>query len=430
MPVPAPESSGCGKKLSYLWIIDLSFAARLHHGGLLRYLNLSRELVAQGHTVTFAVYYQDDRERSIEWLNSLRDEGVFTNHCAVVVDRSVPRWRRCATLLLPFRLHYYAIRPFIHQVTAAIQSLLREHPADVVIVSSRVFLFVAHRIGLPVCIGDFSDSATLATWRELAQNLRRGKLAAASRHARDLLHCFFHEMYSSRNYTANIIVSPVDKRIFDLVGARRKNVCIANGVRTGVDLARVVKIPGQLIFSGAMDFPPNRDGALWFLDRVFPLVLRRFPQVTFVIAGANPPPALLSRANSNVLVPGYLPDLNLAIAQSALYVAPLVSGSGFKNKVAESIANGTYLIGTTYAVEFLEPDLRALITVRDDPAGMAAAIGEFLSDPVAFDGKLSRLTQIVTGRFSWPARAAELVALSQALIRGSAATADPDVLKS
>jgi hypothetical protein len=31
-------------------------------------------------------------------------------------------------------------------------------------------------------------------------------------------------------------------------------------------------VKGQLIFTGNMDFPPNYQSALWFIDEVFPLL--------------------------------------------------------------------------------------------------------------------------------------------------------------
>ena len=87
------------------------------------------------------------------------------------------------------------------------------------------------------------------------------------------------------------------------------------------------------IFSGRMDFPPNYQSALWFIDRVLPRVTAKEPAVELVIAGPNPVPGLRARSGANVRVTGYTDDLGADIAASQLYVAPMVSGSGFKNKV-------------------------------------------------------------------------------------------------
>ncbi|MGD1074327.1 MAG: glycosyltransferase family 4 protein [Bryobacteraceae bacterium] len=396
---------------AYLWIIDLSYANRLHNGGLLRYFNLSRELLAKGHAVYFAVRLEDNqRAKSLEWLESLRADGAFTGCCELVPDASVKRWNRTATLLLPFGLHQRAIRPFIASATDAISAAVSRYSPDVVIVSSLYYIFVAHEFTERPSIGDFSDSLSLYRWREFRLAFTQRRFRQALSALRDGYHFFFREMHSSRRYAANIVVSPVDKRVFDRIGDARKNVCIANGVRIP-DITAVAKNPRQIVFSGAMNFAPNFDGALWFLDRVFPLVLEKLPDTKMVIAGAKPDPKLLARARANVIVPGFVPDLNRVLAESALYVAPLMSGSGFKNKIVEAAVNGTYVIGTTFAVEFLEPAIRDLIVVCDDPREMARAICDFLDQPERYQDKLRRLRETVLRSFSWPAQADELIRL-------------------
>jgi len=177
-----------------------------------------------------------------------------------------------------------------------------------------------------------------------------------------------------------------------------------------------VKNPHQIIFSGVMDFAPNFEGSLWFLDHVFPIVLKKLPQATFVIAGARPVPALAARAGPNVKITGFVEDLNAAIAQSALYVAPLVTGCGFKNKVVEAISNGTYVIGTRFAAEFLDPEIASLVTVRDNPAEMAEAICDYFANPAPYVEKLNRLRQTLIEQFSWEAKAAELAQIADSAI--------------
>ncbi len=101
-------------------------------------------------------------------------------------------------------------------------------------------------------------------------------------------------------------------------------------------------------------------------ERVFPLVRQRIPEARIALVGPNPVQQLRAHASDHVEVPGFATDLNLEIARSALYIAPLITGSGFKNKIAEALANGTYVIGTSMAAEFLEPAIRAQLIVVDE----------------------------------------------------------------
>lgn len=403
---------------SCLWIVDVNFAERHYHGGILRFVNLSKELVAQGVSVTLAVCYEGDLERGREWVESLRTEGVCTNHCELSLPPPSRRWNKLATLLLPLGLHRWAIRSFVRESARAIDAALKRFPAEIVFVSSRSLLFAApYSKPQGPCIGDFSDSMALYMSREIRTSLRTRQFRSLPGALLRLYHYSLQELYSCRKYGANWVVSPVDKRVFDFFGDPRKNVCIGNGVREGG--CRVKKIPNQIVFSGTMSFSPNHEAAMWFLDHVFPRVLRKWPHLKLVIAGANPLESLRHRAGPNVEIPGYVPDMQLTIAESALYVAPLISGSGFKNKVIEAIASGTYVIGTTLAAEFLDPSMRELITVRDDPQEMADAICEFFAGPDETESKVQRLRQMVRERFSWPAKAQELIRFADEVISGS-----------
>ena len=125
---------------------------------------------------------------------------------------------------------------------------------------------------------------------------------------------------------------------------------------------------------------------------------------------------LRARANDHIEITGFAPDLNQEIARSALYIAPLITGSGFKNKIAEALANGTYVVGTSTSVEFLEAGIRNLLTVVDEPVAMADAIVQFLRDPAKYDERTARLRDTVREQFTWGRRAAELAGLAVSLL--------------
>jgi glycosyltransferase involved in cell wall biosynthesis len=110
-------------------------------------------------------------------------------------------------------------------------------------------------------------------------------------------------------------------------------------------------------------------------------------------------------------VTGYVEDLSREIAQSDLYVAPLVCGSGFKNKVVEAISNGTYVVGTSMAVEFLDSEIRERLLVFDSPRAMADAILAYLDNPGAFASRLAEVQEILAEKLTWEAQASELLRL-------------------
>lgn len=409
-----------------LWIIDFEYGPRFHHGAYLRFFNFAPQLIAQGHSVTFVVNFTDpDPRPSIEYLRDLKTQGVFTDFVEATYE--VPLWRRrvSARLIYPGLMNM-VLRGNQRRHADRVDAIARERGSDVIILTSRCyFLAQESRSGLPF-VYDTVDSLTLYARRQLGALLKARNFVGFLRALEpSLLACAF-EYYYARKPVMKVVVSPADKEAIDRVsGNSQMSTVILNGVKDGAPHHKHPKVPGRLVFTGNMDFPPNCEAAFWFLDRVFPLILEKRPDACFVIAGANPIPELLQRQSKNVRVTGFVDDMNAEIASSEIYVAPLVSGVGFKNKVAEAIVNRTPVIATSIAVDFLSWQMRDLVTVADSPEEMARAVIAGLADPLALELRVKALYEIVTAQFGWAGQASKLadVALkvvAQQLSRGAA----------
>jgi glycosyltransferase involved in cell wall biosynthesis len=180
------------------------------------------------------------------------------------------------------------------------------------------------------------------------------------------------------------------------------------------------KDANSLIFTGTMSFPPNFHAALWFIDQVMPLLIRRNPAIRLHIVGQEPAPALLAKASTHVEITGLVPDLMARIARSQLFVAPLVSGTGFRNKVVEALASGTYVIGTPMALEFLDDRLRSKLLTAPTAKIFADQILAFLSDPGKFDQRLQESIEIVRQEYLWPVRVRQLEQLCRSVKKDQA----------
>jgi glycosyltransferase involved in cell wall biosynthesis len=279
-------------------------------------------------------------------------------------------------------------------------------------VTDRTMLFLVQALKKEATtVIDWVDSIVLHFTREIRSSLNNGEYHKLPRQLRLLVQAAIIERFYGRCADVNVTVSPVDKQWLDSVnGVPHKNRVLLNGVLFR-QTSGVQKIPKRVIFTGIMNFPPNYHSACWFVDRVVPLITQRDPEVTFVLAGAHPPAELLRRANERIHVTGSVADLSREIAMSELYVAPMISGGGFKNKVVEALSNGLFVVGTSIAVEFLEPDLQQLLLVVDEPDAMADAILLVLNNPEKFRHRQEQATRIVRQRYAWEHRAKELVGI-------------------
>ena len=405
---PLAEKSPAPLRL--LWLFPLDNRADFAHGGNLRLFNYGKELLAKGHEVHLVTLKTagEDESESRAFFDELKRRRIVSECFEVEYQHPWLRGKIAHLLTYP-GLANFLLRKQQAPVVQAVREIIATHNIDVCVVSSRDLLFVVPKINAQVkTVIDWVDSYFLYHLREARMHLKQFRFMRAARAAQLMTEAFIRESYFGRRAAANITVSPVDKKYLDLANRTPKtNRVLPNGVAAST-AKPVAKIKGRLIFTGNMDFPPNYESALWFIDKVFPLLQQRW-ETRLVIAGANPVKELLARANERIEVTGYVDDLKKEIARSELYVAPLICGGGFKNKVVEAIASGTFVIGTSLATEFLSAEARDCIPTADSPNELAELILNYFDEPQQFAGNLEALRRNVAGGFSWPIRAQEFV---------------------
>ena len=280
--------------LRVLWLIELDHRSQMRHGGNLRWFNLSRELLRRGHQVHFAInrHPPDELAGRRGYLEELRQQRMISGF--VELGYTVPpSLGRAVNALTHPSLIQRCLRRRRTPVVAALQSFVREHEIDACLVSDRALLFAVPPLmrDLPVII-DWVDSFVLHGARSpFLRDPRRP--AALFRTARDLMANLAQERYYTRRSSRSLVVSPVDKRCLDAIaGVPDKTRVLLNGIDVPAAPPAVLKEPGRLIFTGNMNFPPNYEAAIWFIDKVLPLVAQRRPDARFVVAGRNPTPEL------------------------------------------------------------------------------------------------------------------------------------------
>jgi glycosyltransferase involved in cell wall biosynthesis len=133
-----------------------------------------------------------------------------------------------------------------------------------------------------------------------------------------------------------------------------------------------------LIFPGTMDFRPNADAALWFIDRALPLVTRDLPDVQCFFAGRGPRPELVRRGQMDprVAVTGAVPDMLPYWRRASICILPLQVGGGTRFKALEAMALGVPIVSTTLGMEGIQATPGLDYLRADDPASFAASIIE------------------------------------------------------
>lgn len=176
-------------------------------------------------------------------------------------------------------------------------------------------------------------------------------------------------------------------------------------VPNGVDTAHFRNLNStkkfDLVFAGNMNYPPNIAAAIFLAKEILPIVSIQFPNVTLLIAGANPSQDVLELANDQITISGWMNDIREAYCESRLFVAPMFIGAGMQNKILEAMSSELPVITTSLAAEaFPEKNLSKLIEANS-AFEFAKAIQYYLLNENAQtnDGKSNRL--YVEEKYSW-----------------------------
>jgi sugar transferase (PEP-CTERM/EpsH1 system associated) len=199
-------------------------------------------------------------------------------------------------------------------------------------------------------------------------------------------------------------------------------------VPTGVDLEYfspngAPTAPGRLVFTGSMDWYPNEDAILHFIDAILPAIRREVPEVSLAVVGRNPTARLRAAASAaGVHVTGTVQDVRPFVAESEVYVVPLRVGGGTRLKIFEALAMGKAVVSTSIGAEGL-PVIPGEHFLRADEAAVFARAVVTLLRRSADRRRLGLAGRaLVEARYSWAEAARRLEAhLEEAASRGAEA---------
>jgi glycosyltransferase involved in cell wall biosynthesis len=155
-----------------------------------------------------------------------------------------------------------------------------------------------------------------------------------------------------------------------------------------------------LLFVGALGYPPNADGILWFADRIWPAVCRRAPRsLRLVIVGRDAPPALRALDGfGGIEVRGAVDDLAPVYAAATLAIAPLRAGGGTRIKLIEAAARRVPFVATGLAAAGLAFGTARCGWIADGEADFSAAVLQALADPAERRRRADRAHRIAARR--------------------------------
>ena len=164
---------------------------------------------------------------------------------------------------------------------------------------------------------------------------------------------------------------------------------IQEGLRAGIDSRRYRfaphgREPFTMLFLGSFRHEPNIVALDWFVNGVLPRILAQCPQARLIVIGSDPPPRHpYADRGPEIEIGGFVPDICEPLSRYAVFVCPILSGSGVRVKLLEAFASGIPVVSTRVGAEGLARQDGEFCALADDPETFAAKVLRLFDDPQA-----------------------------------------------
>ena len=153
------------------------------------------------------------------------------------------------------------------------------------------------------------------------------------------------------------------------------------GIATsGYDFRLDGREPFTMLFLGSFRHLPNQEALDWFVRKVLPQVLERCREARLIIVGAEPPPKHSLPDLAGIELRGFVEDVREPLGRYAVFVCPILSGSGMRVKLLEAFSSGIPVVSTRLGAEGLSEKDGDICALADEPDEFAAKIVELFGD--------------------------------------------------
>lgn len=203
------------------------------------------------------------------------------------------------------------------------------------------------------------------------------------------------------------IISEQDRSLMP-VKEKEKIAIIPNGVDTDFFRPMERKKEFELLFNGNMNYPPNVESVEYLVNKVLPLVHRKYPEARLLVSGATPSPKVLTLRSRHVFVTGWVEDVRENFAKSKILVAPMQISIGLQNKLLEAMAMKIPCVTSPMSCNAMRAEHGKELLVAKQPEEYAEHIFTLLENEAKVQELVTKGYEFVMKNYNWESTTGKL----------------------
>lgn len=345
-------------------------------GGAIAVFNLSKGIAEKGHEVHILAFNTSKHKTDTSSIPDFENLKIFH----VDIDTSIRPLKAAGNLV--FSSKPYNAERFVSAVyVEKLETLLKSENYDIVQIEGPYMWFCV------ATIRQFSKAKISLR----GHNIEHEIWQRTASFEKNIFKKLYLKILSKRikkfeqsvinQYDLLLPITMRDGKIFQQMGNTKPMHVVPAGIDSAGLRAKANDNLGSLFYIGALDWIPNQEGLIWFVDHVWPLILQKHPLAIFHVAGRNAPKWLSLRiAARNVLFHGEIEDAYSFMRQAGIMIVPLFSGSGMRVKIIEGMALGKAIVATDIGVEGIEVADEHEVLIANDAKSFSEKICTLLND--------------------------------------------------
>ena len=380
-------------------VVCNKFPYPLKDGGQIASFAMIRGLAEAGNSVTVAAintakhYY--DVKKMPKQVQSFADfRTVFVNTDLTAKD--------ALTNLLFSKLPYTATRFITDEFSDLLRQILQEKQFDLVQLEG---LYLCSYIPL---IREYSQAkiayrahnVEFEIWKRLANETKNIAKRWYLNNLAKRVERFEKSMLNQYDFL--IPITQRDGETYNRIGNTKTQFVAPTGIFVN-DLPQKAMQREEhlsLFHLGALDWSPNQQGLLWFLDNCWEQLRKSHPGLQLFVAGRNAPQWFVDRIRiAGVQYVGEVPDAYEFMSQHSIMIVPLLAGGGMRIKILEGLSYGKVIVSTSIGAEGISAENGKEMCIADTPNEFVSAIQTLISQPKKIDAISRNAQEFITKQF-------------------------------